>query len=104
MWDLGLAAVIVVAAATVVTVYGEDDNGGDKDGPEIVVGIAVHHKKASLNSGGFGIPPFIAILCELQPMCEISRRYELRQNVRFGRKGLPFLRKFRCLPQGDSRK
>ena len=67
MWDNRLAAAIVVTSATaviVVAVYGEDNNGGDKDGPEIVVGIAVHHKKASLNSGGF--PP--SVHCHLMRM------------------------------------
>ena len=69
MWDNRLAAAIVVTSATaviVVAVYGEDNDGGDKDGPEIIVGIgiAVHHKKASLNSGGF--PP--SVHCHLMRM------------------------------------
>ena len=58
MWFL--AAVVVVASATgVVSVNGEDNDGGDENGPEIVVGVAIHHKKASLNSRGFSIPLFM---------------------------------------------
>lgn len=52
-----LAAMVVVAAATVViAIDGEDNNGGDEDGPEIVVGVAVHHKKASLKLQGIRDP------------------------------------------------
>ncbi len=52
-----LAAMVVVATATVVVaVDGEDNNSGDEDGPEIVVGVAVHHKKASLKLQGIRDP------------------------------------------------
>ena len=92
--------IVVATAATVVIVAidGEDDYGGNQDRPEVIIGIgiAVHHKKASLNSGELLFPPFIAILCERTALCEINRSFGSPQSVQGPRKEWLWDQEFRC--------